>query len=545
MTDENRHGGATGKPGSLIADGLLPCTAESMCVLAWLPLVYAVGTVDWTVGFSAVVPPCAFFFGAALATMLAQNASEGTDVPDRTLACIMLAPCAAGCLAEFLLGPGIPGRSLSLALFGGSSSLGTALWFHRATERRAPVFAVALLLGLLVFSLVAVGALYGGGLAACALALAGTLVAGAFFIRSPRTPKAQREGAAVSRMLEISVARLCTRYTAAFFCLGLLTGGMLTMFTMGMPDPDINAIVLGLPIGAVVLMVLVAVGWALNREPSFAQSFEFAFFVALPSFFPFYPGTLFNQQLSLVLGSVWSVVLAGSALMVSREVCLTCAAARKRPFGPAVSTLLMGLACGTAAMALVLDSSWFIEMERGSYPRIMFATTMGACAIVLSYICTNILIKRSLLRDARLISQGKFAALVQPLPSGSDWSWGAGGGSGGANGSGDGAEGGFGHDAAGATGSAVPGGMAGTFMGASAGGDIALEPRCRDIALHYGLTPREYDMLVVLARGNSMARAQEELVISEGTAITHRRNLYRKLGVTSKQELIDFVRDNG
>lgn len=42
-------------------------------------------------------------------------------------------------------------------------------------------------------------------------------------------------------------------------------------------------------------------------------------------------------------------------------------------------------------------------------------------------------------------------------------------------------------------------------------------------------------------QGNTLARVQEELVISEGTAITHRRNIYRKLDVHSKQELIDFV----
>ena len=46
--------------------------------------------------------------------------------------------------------------------------------------------------------------------------------------------------------------------------------------------------------------------------------------------------------------------------------------------------------------------------------------------------------------------------------------------------------------------------------------------------------PREYDVLVILAHGNSMARVQRNLVISEGTAITHRRNLYRKLGVAFK-----------
>ena len=41
--------------------------------------------------------------------------------------------------------------------------------------------------------------------------------------------------------------------------------------------------------------------------------------------------------------------------------------------------------------------------------------------------------------------------------------------------------------------------------------------------------------------GNTLARVQSELVISEGTAITHRRNIYRKLDVHSKQELLDFV----
>lgn len=48
-------------------------------------------------------------------------------------------------------------------------------------------------------------------------------------------------------------------------------------------------------------------------------------------------------------------------------------------------------------------------------------------------------------------------------------------------------------------------------------------------------------MLVVLGRGNTLARVQSELVISEGTAITHRRNIYRKLDVHSKQELLDVV----
>ena len=71
--------------------------------------------------------------------------------------------------------------------------------------------------------------------------------------------------------------------------------------------------------------------------------------------------------------------------------------------------------------------------------------------------------------------------------------------------------------------------------------DHSFVSKCKNIALECGLTPRELEVLIILAQGNTLARVQEELVISEGTAITHRRNIYRKLDVHSKQELIDFV----
>lgn len=57
----------------------------------------------------------------------------------------------------------------------------------------------------------------------------------------------------------------------------------------------------------------------------------------------------------------------------------------------------------------------------------------------------------------------------------------------------------------------------------------------------YGLTGRESDVLSILARGHGLSRVQDELFISEGTAITHRRHIYQKLNVHSKSELIDLV----
>lgn len=55
----------------------------------------------------------------------------------------------------------------------------------------------------------------------------------------------------------------------------------------------------------------------------------------------------------------------------------------------------------------------------------------------------------------------------------------------------------------------------------------------------YGLTQREAEVAVLLAGGRSAKRIQEELVISEGTAWTHIRHIYRKMGVSSRQEFLD------
>lgn len=58
-----------------------------------------------------------------------------------------------------------------------------------------------------------------------------------------------------------------------------------------------------------------------------------------------------------------------------------------------------------------------------------------------------------------------------------------------------------------------------------------------------GLTEREIDVLELLSKGNSVKRIAELLVVSESTVKFHRTNIYRKLGVNSKQALIDLFND--
>lgn len=68
-----------------------------------------------------------------------------------------------------------------------------------------------------------------------------------------------------------------------------------------------------------------------------------------------------------------------------------------------------------------------------------------------------------------------------------------------------------------------------------------LETACETVAAEHRLTPRESEVLVLLARGRTLAIVMRDLGIAKGTAQTHIENIYQKLGVHKQQELIDLV----
>jgi len=59
------------------------------------------------------------------------------------------------------------------------------------------------------------------------------------------------------------------------------------------------------------------------------------------------------------------------------------------------------------------------------------------------------------------------------------------------------------------------------------------------------LSPREREILNLLAEGYSSKEIAEKLVISQSTVHTHRGNLMSKLGLGSRRELIQYARDHG
>jgi two-component system, NarL family, response regulator NreC len=56
-----------------------------------------------------------------------------------------------------------------------------------------------------------------------------------------------------------------------------------------------------------------------------------------------------------------------------------------------------------------------------------------------------------------------------------------------------------------------------------------------------GLTPREHEILVALARGDSSDEIAESLVISPHTVARHRENLMRKLELHNRSELVKYA----
>ena len=68
--------------------------------------------------------------------------------------------------------------------------------------------------------------------------------------------------------------------------------------------------------------------------------------------------------------------------------------------------------------------------------------------------------------------------------------------------------------------------------------------RCKQLAASYGLTPRETDVLVLLGRGRSTPYIAETLFLSENTAKTYKRRIYKKLDIHDKQDLLDLMEND-
>ena len=67
--------------------------------------------------------------------------------------------------------------------------------------------------------------------------------------------------------------------------------------------------------------------------------------------------------------------------------------------------------------------------------------------------------------------------------------------------------------------------------------------KCKVACEQYRLSPREREVLLILLRGRDAKYIMNQFYISQSTAKTHIYNIYKKFGVHSRQDLIDFVEE--
>lgn len=69
--------------------------------------------------------------------------------------------------------------------------------------------------------------------------------------------------------------------------------------------------------------------------------------------------------------------------------------------------------------------------------------------------------------------------------------------------------------------------------------------RCAELSEAYHLTAREAEILLLLGRGHTSSFVADELTVAESTVRSHRKNIYRKLDVSSREELFKLLDGEG
>ncbi|MEE8716508.1 MAG: helix-turn-helix transcriptional regulator [Coriobacteriales bacterium] len=68
-----------------------------------------------------------------------------------------------------------------------------------------------------------------------------------------------------------------------------------------------------------------------------------------------------------------------------------------------------------------------------------------------------------------------------------------------------------------------------------------LAVKCQELARRAGLTPREQEVLVLMARGRTLGEMSRELYIGTNTVKTHSKHVYQKLDIHSRAELLELL----
>ena len=419
--------------------------------------------------------------------------------PALSLACALLASASTICVcvlwARCLSDVGLSGAIVRIAIASGISACCNSFVGHCLGAAGAEVAYLALL-------------------------LAGMAWPVATALARPGSPTCSCERPADARdSQERPAVRSPRRLRAFLSVMGVpLLGMAISSFAMGVQpaylfDGALDAQHLGMVVGAVALLPFATLR---GKRPIFS----FVYQVYLPAF----------AAVSLVLCSfpVGSVVyecgLASIYVFYSMvsvvAIAAACAVANAGEFSrTTMFAALVGIFCGMGILGIFLGGSVANLIENNALVLVVLTAVYG-CWLLFSG-CLNSW--RLTLDAGDLLPGGLLAAAGDQA----------------------GAAGGTGRAAVGGGGPVgVDGGEAGLLHADTVAAPVSAESfdeHLARLASTAGLSPREAEVLSFVGRGHSSVYVAKTLLISESTVYTHVRNLYRKLGVTSREELIQLL----
>ncbi|MDR1421784.1 MAG: helix-turn-helix transcriptional regulator [Coriobacteriales bacterium] len=292
----------------------------------------------------------------------------------------------------------------------------------------------------------------------------------------------------VDTALYANAARsLLYRFFIASFCIGLAFGMMGYQFSITTHSKVEVCVWASGIVGAAILIIFLFVGYLISKESDNWLAFKLSGFTAIPAFFPLDPGTRGSLVFAISVTLVSAVVIFGVLSIVRLEISKI--VFHRLEFTDSVSHacqwlgvllgILFGIGCSTVGHLMLFNSSMT-----------MWISLSGLLSIILVVMSTNVLIRSESIRSILLASAGS-------VPVSLDLN---------------------------------------KYKYYEDEYNIV-----RNIASSKGLTQRETEVLLILAKGNNLQKVQSELFISQGTATTHRNNIYRKLNIHRRQELIDYL----
>lgn len=424
-----------------------------------------------------------------------------------------LAPSASGihvCALAVMAGVGL---GLACATWADAFA-----WFDR--DSSVKLVAISLMVAALAHLILNLAVPHFLAAAFCALAVIAACSLGLFFkVRKRNGGAGDQRGASptqpssgVAALAETIKAVRNPLYCAASIAFSVAITRMLALLLVPETSADVNTFGLaGVAIGSIVLLLAnKRTGESLASSISIPSLFRVLFPIVATLLLAL---SLAGDMLALPVGAtVFAIYFIVSALML--PICID--AAKERGVSPVSA---FGLFAGLVYLVFAIATLLGIVLLGGN---VVDSRVVVVCILVVLYILAMAFVLME--RHAR----DSFSAEAQR--GGDDIEW---------QGLADAVRASFeGSDSALKGG--VQEGVASSDPIPSDGPD-PIERRCMVLASQRGLSPRETDVLVAFAHGRNVAYLASQLVLSENTIRSHSKTLYTKLGVHSKQELIDLV----